>query len=156
MSVYKCGLFLWVAYFNFFSNIQRHPERPIAVPMRPVEKQLQQMSITPKTQQVSIPARATSDQPIKQLSVPNEPIGRPRSISPAAATAINATPSRASLSPAVAPASKTSLMLIAPAKTARPTSPAAAASPNPFGDDDDTRNPFGDPDDYDESLNPFS
>ena len=35
-------------------------------------------------------------------------------------------------------------------------SPAAAASPNPFGDDDDTRNPFGDPDDYDESLNPFS
>ena len=138
MSVYKCGLFLWVAYFNFFSNIQRHPERPIAVPMRPVEKQLQQMSITPKTQQVSIP------------------IGRPRSISPAAATAINATPSRASLSPAVAPASKTSLMLIAPAKTARQTSPAAAASPNPFGDDDDTRNPFGDPDDYDESLNPFS
>jgi hypothetical protein len=108
--------------------------------MRPVERQFQQLSVTPKTQQVSIPTRSAFDQPAKQLSVPKEPV-KSSSKSPTATGS---------------PVVKTGLTA---SKATRQSSPAMTAS-NPFGDigDDDTetKNPFGDPDEYDDSLNPFS
>ena len=124
----------------------------MSIPVRNVEKQLQQMSLT-KTQM--IPVRPAEQQPAKQMSVPTDKFIRPnRSSSPAAAT-VKTTVARASLP--VAPASM----------TVRQPSPLAAggdasAAANPFGDDfeetEAAKNPFGDPDDedYDDNLNPFS
>ena len=117
--------------------------------MRPVEKQLQQMSLT-KTQQMSIPSRVSLDQPVKQLSVPTDKLVRPRSESPAVA---NKSP-------------RTNLQVTTAARQPSPLSRVATgeSAPNPFGDcnddggDESAKNPFGDPDDedYDDNLNPFA
>ncbi len=125
--------------------------KQVSIPVRNVEKQLQQMSLT-KTQM--IPARPAEQQPAKQMSVPTDKLIRPnRSSSPAAAaTTVKTTVARASLPVASA------------SKTVRQPSPLAAGgdASNPFGDDfeetESGKNPFGDPDDedYDDNLNPFS
>ena len=124
-------------FLQISSNIQRQQESFKQVPsVRPVERQLQQLSVAPKTQQVTIPSRATLDPPVKQLSVPTQAV-RASSKSPPA--------------PAAAPAAKGPTTASQPGRQSSPA--------NPFGDDLDTGpNPFGDPneDDYDDSLNPFS
>lgn len=126
----------------------------VSIPVRNVEKQLQQMSLT-KTQM--IPIRPAEQQPAKQSSVPTDKLIRSNRASSPAAPSVKASVSRASLP--VAPASK---VVRQPSPLAAGGDASAAAGANPFGDDfeqsETAKNPFGDPDDedYDDKLNPFS
>ncbi len=126
----------------------------VSIPVRNVEKQLQQMSLT-KTQM--IPIRPAEQQPAKQSSVPTDKLIRSNRASSPAASTVKTSVSRASLP--VAPASK---VVRQPSPLAAGGDASAAAGANPFGNDfeesENAKNPFGDPDDenYDDKLNPFS